>query len=674
MAEEIVPNSVGWYILEGYPWWPVYICDVTKLRPTLHLLGSGHKKILKKARDFPDDFIVVYYFGSHDFSLVGLKKGVLRPWDCAQKDQFLKGHPKHLSKKKGVMEELLEAVQEAEEYLSQPEDIRLPQHMVPSDLDPTLEPPPPELVPQEMAQDPEDDEDEDAEPMDVDDGDAPEDDEDAEGSDEDRKRRKKKEDRKKAAKDKKDKKEREKREKREKKEREKKDRKEKREREKKDKKDKKTKKTKGKDDDDKKRKSDAASDAKNASPAKVAKTAEQTDVKSEPVAVKKEADEKKPPPPADMTSEQLSILLEKEIRWILVNCPFEEMTTKSVRKQLEDRLHMDLRHHKASIKEGVARVIASMEEEDGGDSASTAPDESAATPTADVKSNVKVEANEAAVPVTPDAVVKKEAELAIDEEAARANELERTKTQLEAASKNLSLALDLEPKIMDVLNSLKAFDTVDKDVLAASTLQPRLVKLRAHRSSNIAELVSLLVKKWDVEDMVPAPKPITEEEILSHKQKLENSETSHDEMLVCLNLLDEMPLTMDHLKKTGLARAVSKLRQHGNDKVSAKAHDLRQKWIKQINADSDSGSDHLKTLKTLIRVLELQSDGADERKVQSKQLAALEQLHSMALNTRDIIESKVGISVSKLRKSSNDKISQLAKKLRKKWQAEAKAA
>ena len=62
----VVPNSVGWYILEGFPWWPVYICDVTKLRPTLHLLGSGHQKILKKARDFPVDFIVVYYFGSHD--------------------------------------------------------------------------------------------------------------------------------------------------------------------------------------------------------------------------------------------------------------------------------------------------------------------------------------------------------------------------------------------------------------------------------------------------------------------------------------------------------------------------------------------------------------------------------------------------------------------------------
>lgn len=34
------PNSVGWYILEGYPWWPVFVCDQFKLRPKLHFLGE----------------------------------------------------------------------------------------------------------------------------------------------------------------------------------------------------------------------------------------------------------------------------------------------------------------------------------------------------------------------------------------------------------------------------------------------------------------------------------------------------------------------------------------------------------------------------------------------------------------------------------------------------------
>lgn len=35
------PNSVGWYILEGFPWWPVFVCDQTKLRANLHNLGRS---------------------------------------------------------------------------------------------------------------------------------------------------------------------------------------------------------------------------------------------------------------------------------------------------------------------------------------------------------------------------------------------------------------------------------------------------------------------------------------------------------------------------------------------------------------------------------------------------------------------------------------------------------
>ncbi|KAG7391046.1 hypothetical protein PHYBOEH_006811 [Phytophthora boehmeriae] len=653
---EIVPNSVGWYILEGFPWWPVYICDVFKLRPDLHLLGNGHKKILRKARDFPKDYIVVYYFGSHDFSLVSLKKGVLRPWDCPQKDSFLKGHPGHLAKKKGVMDELLEAIQEAEEYLSQPEDIRLPQHMVPSDLDPTLEPPPPELVPQEMDQDMEDMEDVEDE----------QDDEafEEEGLDSDaEKEKKEKKEKKKTPKDKKDKKEK------------------KSPKDKKDKKkEKKSRKTKSKDKDEhvgeakKRKKVDDAAEHDETSPSKVAKTSTETDVKSEPAAVVEKVAPKKPPP-ADLSSEQLSIMLEKEIRWILVNCQFEEMTTKTVRKLLEDRLDMDLRHHKPSIKEGVARVIASMEEEDAVDPPPAGADEStpAAGPTTSDEPPAEASTKGAGNGVVAEApAVKQEAVASADELALEKAEKERVAKQLQAAAKGL--ALDLEPNIMDALSSLKSLDAVDKDVLTESGLQPKLVQLRAHRSSNISELVSLLVKKWNVEDLVPAPKPITKEEILDLKSKLENSETPHDELFACLNQLSKMPLTISLLKKTEIPRVVSSLRQHGNDKVSSKAQNLRQSWMKLMKSDnaasSDANADPLKALKSLNRILEQRNDGASDH---NKQLAALEQLHNMSLRTQDIIDSKVGVSVSKLRKSSNEKVAKMAKKLRKKWQAEANA-
>lgn len=47
-------------------------------------------------------------------SLVRLHKGVLVPWDCKEKENYLKGMPKHLVKKKEDMEALMLAVEEAE--------------------------------------------------------------------------------------------------------------------------------------------------------------------------------------------------------------------------------------------------------------------------------------------------------------------------------------------------------------------------------------------------------------------------------------------------------------------------------------------------------------------------------------------------------------------------------
>lgn len=53
-------------MLEGYPWWPVYICDPSTLREDLYRLGTKHKNLQRKARNFRDDFRLVYYLGSYD--------------------------------------------------------------------------------------------------------------------------------------------------------------------------------------------------------------------------------------------------------------------------------------------------------------------------------------------------------------------------------------------------------------------------------------------------------------------------------------------------------------------------------------------------------------------------------------------------------------------------------
>ncbi|RLN57944.1 hypothetical protein BBJ28_00002607 [Nothophytophthora sp. Chile5] len=563
------PNSVGWYILEGFPWWPVYICDQFKLRPNLHLLA---------------------YRVSYS-SLVSLSKPVLRPWDCPQKESFLKGHPQHLVKKKSMMDDLQVAIQEVEDYLSQPEDIRLPQHMVPSDLDPTLEPPPPELVPQEM------DVDEDA--NDAEDGEGGEEGEEGAAQDEedldasgDSDAGKKKKVVKKTSKDKKEKR---------KKKAESKTKKSKSKKTVSSPKDPKSKKVKKSSSKSKDHTSDAKKRKKSSgeaageggevgSPSKVAKTALDTDVKSEPVIIEPETADVpgKKASADDLSGEALSAVLEKEIRWILVNCQFEEMTTKTVRKLLEDRLNMDLRHHKPEIKEGVARVIASMEEGDAVDPVYAATGDSA-EPFDSEEPVAKIESGAAAA-VTPDtALTKKTEHQGSGSEAVHvdgADDNQAMEQQLADAEKDLTLALDLEPKIVDVLTSLESISAVERNVLTASSLLPKLVQLRAHRASAISELVASLAEKWSVEDLIPAPKPIQEEDILKLKAKLEDPEMSHDEVLACLNQLSEMPLKISHLRKTGIALVVSKLRQHGYVMPSALRFELHRAERKILTVDA----------------------------------------------------------------------------------------
>ncbi|KAF1328235.1 Pescadillo-like protein, partial [Globisporangium splendens] len=636
MATAIAPNSVGWYILEGFPWWPVYICDPTKLRPNLHLLGNGHKSILRKARDFPKDFGLVYYFGSHDFSLVPLKKGVLKPWNCSDQESFLKGHPKHLVKKKGALEDLQFAIQEAEDYLSTPEDIRLPPCMVPSDLDPTLEPPPP--IEREEPMEVEEDADEDDEAASEHDEEHDED----EDMDLDNESKNKK---------KKEKKHKEKKTKEKKVAKEKKPAKSKKEKKSSSKKEKDA----GADKEDKKRKKPSAdvepaaaaagtkSSPTNASPSKVPKKEKGVDVKTEAAASKPAKSPKvksEKVTGSEVNDEELSAVLEKEIKWILANCQFEEMTTKTVRKLLEKRLKMDLRHHKASIKEGVARVIASMDDVPDAPAGDEVPvkSEASADATAPVAAAASVtsatkdpEAAPVKTEVEPEQEVKREeAAPEVKKEIKKEEDVEQ---RLVNADKELGLALNEWPKIVKVLTSLQQIPSVEKEVLSNSVLLPRLVELRSYQEESVSQLVASIATQWGVEDLVPAPKPVREEDILELKKKLENPETSHEDILTCLDQLTKLPI------------------------------------FDSMRPDMD----RVKNLESMNRILE-QPDEQEGGAEKSSHLAALEKLHGMTLTTQEIIASKIGVVVSKLRKSSNEKVAKAAILLRKKWKTEAARA
>lgn len=59
----------------------------------------------------------------------------------------------------------------------------------------------------------------------------------------------------------------------------------------------------------------------------------------------------------------------------------------------------------------------------------------------------------------------------------------------------------------------------------------------------------------------------------------------------------------------------------------------------------------------------------EQRLNSDSQLQVLEKLYKMTLSTTEIIDSKIGVSVSKLRKSEISEISQAASKLRTKWKS-----
>lgn len=86
-----------------------------------------------------------------------------------------------------------------------------------------------------------------------------------------------------------------------------------------------------------------------------------------------------------------------------------------------------------------------------------------------------------------------------------------------------------------------------------------------------------------------------------------------------------------------------------NDKVSIAAINLRKSWIQLTKSKTDSGSDvdRVKSLEGMNRVLEQK----DAQEGESSHLAVLEKLQGMTLSTQDIIKSKIGVVVSKLRKS-----------------------
>ncbi|CAK4680353.1 unnamed protein product [Aphanomyces euteiches] len=114
-TEPVEVDAVAWALLEGYPWWPVYVFDAKKVRLKFHLLGK---------------------------SIVKNKPMFIQKWLCTKHESFLGGFPKvYFKRDKDLAGNLTMAYQEVVNYLARDAATRTLPLMVPSDTDPSLEPP-----------------------------------------------------------------------------------------------------------------------------------------------------------------------------------------------------------------------------------------------------------------------------------------------------------------------------------------------------------------------------------------------------------------------------------------------------------------------------------------------------------------------------------------------------
>ncbi|KAF0698712.1 Aste57867_10666 [Aphanomyces stellatus] len=132
-------ESVAWGHLKGYPWWPVFVINPYKLRPDLHHLGSEHQGILAQAKDAPNKYRIVYYFGSHDFGLH--TSAQLKAWGGKDHPMYMAGHPSSSCIEMLVVQLFSHAIREVEDFLITDARERTLPYMIPSDLDLSLDPP-----------------------------------------------------------------------------------------------------------------------------------------------------------------------------------------------------------------------------------------------------------------------------------------------------------------------------------------------------------------------------------------------------------------------------------------------------------------------------------------------------------------------------------------------------
>ncbi|ETV66485.1 hypothetical protein, variant 1 [Aphanomyces astaci] len=538
-------DTVGWGIITGSPWWPMYVCDPNKLRPKLHRMGGEHATVLKKAKNFPNDYRVVYWFGEPSFSL--MRKGTMKAWNGEEHASLVEGHPKGPftgSKKQApstTIERLQIAIQEAEDFLSQDENMRLLPNMVPSDMNPSMPTPPPDDDSEDEAADDDDDDDGDVEKDDVDVAAADGGDDD---DDDEKPLKAKKKDSKEAKKSKKKKPS------------------------------SKRKASKSSDDKAKKRKKKSSKDEKPPKPPKVS----EVDTSAPLSDVRGGADD------------ALKVRIEHEIRQILLTGDMELLTTRKIRKHLTETLQMDLKDHKDTIKEVVHRIIAGMEIPAGTAAAAADKKESKEEPgllpePSDVLRGIQNASGLDDLHQHVETLVTIASQLNEDQIASisarvidwtthkdsRISELAKSlvatwKLQLPSTSSLLGLdeiealktTLEIEGTPIDVmLESLAALskEPIALDLLKKTKIIVTVTQLRHHTNDRVASAAKDLRYQWKKYFTEPMSK------VDAIRRELEKHATDHEAHVATLHALDAMQLSTQQLVDSQIGQVVSKLRK-----------------------------------------------------------------------------------------------------------------
>ncbi|ETV72622.1 hypothetical protein, variant 1 [Aphanomyces astaci] len=103
-------TAVAWALVEGYPWWPVYLCDTKPMQQHVHLPHDDLtvQSMLATVQQAPTNGILAPKAGTN-----------LLPWLCLSHRKFLRGFPVEIMQRSHTFpERLAKAVQEAMAFLS----------------------------------------------------------------------------------------------------------------------------------------------------------------------------------------------------------------------------------------------------------------------------------------------------------------------------------------------------------------------------------------------------------------------------------------------------------------------------------------------------------------------------------------------------------------------------